>query len=265
MKFIFNTDDYKFSRYRKNEEGMSGKLYLATNKEDENDLWVVKGEFFDHALNEFVISMFANELNVLVPECKLAFYRDKLAAFIKYLPNIRLLSKKEAQEDAEVFEDYLKQFFIGAVFYNDDHLEVFIDDEKRVWQLDNAEGGLGSLKFHMRVLEMSEADKRFKEHFVNYIKGMEEKAEKHLRFAVKNVSEYDIGRQIAFNTLLDIIKLGENSESNDNIKGMFEAITKLLANGENIARLYATYLSSICNAAKKILVEFYSENIHTTD
>ena len=152
-------------------------LENRVNKEDENDLWVVKGDFFDHALNEFVISMFANELNVLVPECKLAFYRDKLAAFIKYLPNIRLLSKKEAQEEAEVFEDYLKQFFIGAVFYNDDHLEVFIDDKKRVWQLDNAEGGLGSLKFHMRVLEMSEADKRFKEHFVNYIKGMEEKAD----------------------------------------------------------------------------------------
>lgn len=80
----------KFSNF-----GDSGDLYLATNKHNPDEKYILKHEYYDCACNEYMYSKIGNKMGIKIAQVKLFILNDKEKKFksdfvcgIKYFENV---------------------------------------------------------------------------------------------------------------------------------------------------------------------------------
>ena len=73
------TSDFTFEKF--SNSGDSGDLYLATNKYDCNDKYIIKHEYYDCACNEFMYSKIGNKMGIKIALVKLFVVNDKEKKF----------------------------------------------------------------------------------------------------------------------------------------------------------------------------------------
>lgn len=252
MKYIFDPTNYYFEE-REGNPGLSGQLYNAFRFGNRRDQWVVKMHSVEDVVNEFVISVIGNELGILVPECKITILEGKLALFSKYIPNLKFLNKSEI-ENCEIMQDYLKQVFLADVFRNDDDREIYIDDKKQVWQLDNAMGGF-DVEGYAHISKASKINEILHDSLSHIMQSQNEYAEESVRETTNNLLTNELGQIVAFELLNKLYSLYANFNENENLSQMFDAISELA--GKDEAALYYAYLRGIFIGAHNIFVDWY--------
>ena len=122
------------------DNGDSGALELATSKTNPNEQYIIKkgNEYPELACNEFLYHKVATALGLYTQDVKIVNgdknYRRSAA--IRYVPNARLFSLKESNVENR------RSFFAFEALYvilnEDDSHEYYLDDNGRMFKLDNA-------------------------------------------------------------------------------------------------------------------------------
>lgn len=135
---ILQAVDFSFEPYRQDDLGDSGKLFLATSKQNPSIQYVVKSETPELACNEFIYHKIASELGLYTQEVKLFVgMRDgKYSAGIRYSPNAKNFNYDTA-DDAARHDFYVFQM-LYVILNEEDSMEFYIDEKNRVFKLDNA-------------------------------------------------------------------------------------------------------------------------------
>ncbi len=114
--------------------GDSGDLYLATNKHNNNEKYILKHEYYDCACNEYIYSKIGNKMGIKVVPVKLFVLDDKENKFksdfvcgIKYLENCKNVSFNYIEENKKSinnWKDYFRMLCLEVLFEESDGIEV---------------------------------------------------------------------------------------------------------------------------------------------
>jgi len=87
---ILYTSDFTLEKF--SSSGDSGELFLATNKKNHDERYIIKHEYYDCACNEYMYSKIGNKMGIKIAPVKLFVVNDKEKKFksdfvcgIKYL------------------------------------------------------------------------------------------------------------------------------------------------------------------------------------
>ena len=127
--YISNFTLKKFS-----DSGDSGNLYLATNKYNNNEKYILKHEYYDCACNEYMYSKIGNKMGINLPPVKLFVLDNKENKFksdfvcgIKYLENCQHVSFNYIEKNKDSinnWQDYFKMLCLETLFDESDGIEV---------------------------------------------------------------------------------------------------------------------------------------------
>jgi hypothetical protein len=127
--------------------GDSGRLQLATMKADPTVQYIVKNGFPELGCNEYMYHKIASALGMYTQEVRL--FRDEQyqhAAAICYVPNAREYHHYTST-NAEHRSAYYSFEALFLILNEDDSHEYFLDDNDRLFKLDNA----SSFKLNLSV------------------------------------------------------------------------------------------------------------------
>lgn len=140
---ILYTKDYILQDYSNN--GDSGKLLLAVNKNNNLEKYIVKHVYYNSACNEYMYSKVANKLGILTPQVKLFINNsnsNKLASDfvcgIEYLDSIKQVKYNDLINNIEYVKTYYKMVILELIFDQSDGIEYY-EYNNKLYQLDNAE------------------------------------------------------------------------------------------------------------------------------
>lgn len=127
--YISNFTLKKFS-----DSGDSGNLYLATNKYNNNEKYILKHEYYDCACNEYMYSKIGNKMGINLPPVKLFVLDNKENKFksdfvcgIKYLENCKHVTFnyiEKNKDNINNWQDYFKMLCLETLFDESDGIEV---------------------------------------------------------------------------------------------------------------------------------------------
>lgn len=128
--------------------GDSGDLYLATNKCNHNEKYILKHEYYDCACNEYMYSKIGNKMGIKVAPVKLFVLDDKENKFksdfvcgIKYLENCKHVSFNYIEENKDSinnWKDYFRMFCLEVLFEEGDGIEV-VRYNNEIYRLDTTD------------------------------------------------------------------------------------------------------------------------------
>lgn len=128
--------------------GDSGDLYLATNKHNHNEKYMLKHEYYDCACNEYMYSKIGNKMGVKIAQVKLFVLDDKEKKFksdfvcgIKYLENCEHLNFnyiEKNKDNINNWKDYFKMFCLELLFEEGDGIEV-VKYNNEIYRLDTTD------------------------------------------------------------------------------------------------------------------------------
>lgn len=126
-------------------DGDSGKLYLATNKYNHAEKYILKHEYYDCACNEFMYSKIGNKMGIKIAPVKLFILNDLEDKFksdfvcgIKYLENCEHISLKKLEQEKDKiknWQDYFKMLCLECLFEESDGIEV-VKYNNEIYRLD---------------------------------------------------------------------------------------------------------------------------------
>ena len=152
FKDVLNAEEYFFSNEIGDiEEGDSGELLIATNKDNIRKKYLVKHYHVDCACNEYVSSKLAKAVNANYPECKLfdlSECKDSEHFKTEYVVGIEWLDELKCYAPEKDIvtnpEDYYKYMCLAALFGDFDGFEAMCSNGK-LYKIDNACGFGASL------------------------------------------------------------------------------------------------------------------------
>lgn len=138
--YISNFTLEKFSNF-----GDSGDLYLATNKHNHNEKYILKHEYYDCACNEYMYSKIGNKMGIKIAPVKLFILDDKKNKFksdfvcgVKYLENCEHVNFdyiEKNKNNINNWKDYFRMVFLEALFQESDGIEV-VKYNNEIYRLD---------------------------------------------------------------------------------------------------------------------------------
>lgn len=149
---FLNAKDFTLQPYQPREyEGDSGRLQLAISKTDESVQYVVKSGMYGLACNEFMYHKVAAVLGLYTPEVKLiiGLPGHKQAGGIRYIPNAQKFIHNDGSETNRR-DDYLFQT-LYVILNEEDSQEHYIDEQGRLFKLDNAASFNIDFAFHDQI------------------------------------------------------------------------------------------------------------------
>ena len=128
--------------------GDSGELYLATNKKDQSEKYILKHQHYDCACNEFMYYKIGTKLGVNIAPVKLFIVNDNEDKFktpcvcgIKYLENSEHVSfkyVKENKNNIKNWQDYIKFISLESMFQESDGIEV-LKYKNEIYRIDTTD------------------------------------------------------------------------------------------------------------------------------
>lgn len=128
--------------------GDSGDLYLATNKHNLNEKYILKHEYYDCACNEYMYSKIGNKMGIKIAPVKLFVLDDKENKFksdfvcgIKYLENCEHVSFNHIEENKNSinnWKDYFRMLCLEVLFEEGDGIEV-VKYNNEIYRLDTTD------------------------------------------------------------------------------------------------------------------------------
>lgn len=125
--------------------GDSGDLYLATNKHNHNEKYILKHEYYDSACNEYMYSKIGNKMGIKIAPVKLFVLDDKEKKFksdfvcgIKYLENCEHVNFnyiEKNKNNIDNWKDYFRMFCLELLFEEEDGIEV-VKYNNEIYRLD---------------------------------------------------------------------------------------------------------------------------------
>lgn len=125
--------------------GDSGDLYLATNKHNYNEKYILKHEYYDCACNEYMYSKIGNKMGIKIAPVKLFIldvkdnkFKSDFVCGIKYLENCEHVSFNYIEENKDIinnWKDYFRMFCLETLFDESDGIEV-IKYQNEIYRLD---------------------------------------------------------------------------------------------------------------------------------
>lgn len=141
--YISNFTLEKFSN-----SGDSGDLYLATNKRDHNEKYILKHEYYDCACNEYMYSKMGNKMGIKIAPVKLFVLDNKQNQFksdfvcgIRYLENCECVNFnyiEKNKNDINNWKDYFRMFCLELLFEEGDGIEV-VKYNNEIYRLDTTD------------------------------------------------------------------------------------------------------------------------------
>lgn len=141
-KDILYISDFTLKKYSNN--GDSGELYLATNKKNKEEKYIIKHEYYDCACNEYMYSKIGNKMGIAIAPVKLFVLDNKKNMFksdfvcgIKYFENCKHVCFKDIKDNDEISnkQDYLKMIALETLFDEADGIEV-IEYNNKIYRID---------------------------------------------------------------------------------------------------------------------------------
>lgn len=133
----------KFSNF-----GDSGDLYLATNKHNPNEKYILKHKYYDCACNEYMYSKIGNKMGIKIAQVKLFILNDKEKKFksdfvcgIKYFENCEHVNFEHIiknKNNINNWEDYFRMLCLEALFEEGDGIEV-VKYNDEIYRLDTTD------------------------------------------------------------------------------------------------------------------------------
>lgn len=140
---ILYTSDFLFDVF--SDYGDSGILFLATNKNNFEEKYIVKHEYSDCACNEYIYSKVANAMGIKVPSVKLFMiddnenlFRSNFVCGVKYLDdcvhvNFNYIKKNKSK--IKNWHDYFRMYSLEGLFEEDDGVEIVMYKDE-IYRLD---------------------------------------------------------------------------------------------------------------------------------
>ena len=129
---ILYISDFTLEKY--DHLGDSGNLYLATNKQNQNEKYILKHEYYDCACNEYMYSKIGNKMGIKIAPVKLFVLDNKEKKFksdfvcgIKYFENCKHVDYDYISKNKDKinnFEDYFRMLGLESLFGESDGIEV---------------------------------------------------------------------------------------------------------------------------------------------
>ena len=135
---ILTSNDFMFAPYNPGIGIDSGALYLATSKTNPQIQYVIKSEYPELACNEFMYHKVAESVGLHMQAVKLfqGIKEKEYATGIRFSPNARKFDHKTATE--ENIRDFYAFHSLYVILNEEDSQEFYIDEQERVFKLDNA-------------------------------------------------------------------------------------------------------------------------------
>lgn len=143
---ILYVSDYILENF--SNHGDSGELYLATNKKDQSEKYILKYQHYDCACNEFMYYKIGTKLGVNIAPVKLFIVNDNEDKFktpcvcgIKYLENSEHVSfkyVKENKNNIKNWQDYIKFISLESMFQESDGIEV-LKYKNEIYRIDTTD------------------------------------------------------------------------------------------------------------------------------
>lgn len=146
LEDILDTKDFTFKKF--NNSGDSGSLLIATAKNNKDERYIIKHEYYDCACNEYMYSKIGNEMGINISPVKLFLVTDKKKLFksdfvcgIRYYENGKSVGYKyieENKEDIYNWKDYFKFLGMEDLFFEGDGIEV-IKENNLIYRIDTTD------------------------------------------------------------------------------------------------------------------------------
>lgn len=135
---ILNADEFTFSPYKPERQGDSGTLLLATSTSNPNIRYIVKSDTPELACNEFMYHKVSSALGIYTQEVKLfkGIENKRYAAGIRFSSKATKFSFDVATKLN--LHDYYSFQALYIILNEEDSNELYIDEDNRVFKLDNA-------------------------------------------------------------------------------------------------------------------------------
>ena len=144
---VLNADDFTFEPFdqKRDGDGDSGELLLATRKTDKTDKYIVKHAFCDCAANEYVYYNMAKAVDLTMPEVKLfrlsdpfddTLFKTEYVAGIKYLNIVEEHADDITAIRASNDYDYYGFFGLHKIFLENDLVHIVLADDKTLYRID---------------------------------------------------------------------------------------------------------------------------------
>lgn len=128
--------------------GDSGDLYLATNKRNPNEKYILKHEYYDCACNEYMYSKIGSKMGIKIAPVKLFVLDNKKNKFksdfvcgIKYLENCEFVDFdyiEKNKNNITNWKDYFRMFCLESLFEEGDGIEV-VRYNNEIYRLDTTD------------------------------------------------------------------------------------------------------------------------------
>lgn len=125
--------------------GDSGNLFLATNKYNSNEKYILKHEYYDCACNEYMYSKIGNKMGIKIAPVKLFILDDKEEKFksdfvcgIKFFENCKHVNFDyidKNKNNINNWEDYFRIICLESLFEEGDGIEI-IEYNNNIFRLD---------------------------------------------------------------------------------------------------------------------------------
>lgn len=143
---ILYISDFTLEKYRCG--GDSGNLFLATNKHNPLEKYVLKHEYYDCACNEYMYSKIGNKLGIKIASVKLFVLDNKKNVFksdfvcgIKYFENCKHVNFdyiETNKNNIDNWMDYFRMYGLGSLLEESDGIEV-VKHNKEIYRLDTTD------------------------------------------------------------------------------------------------------------------------------
>jgi len=140
---ILYTSDFTLEKF--SSSGDSGELFLATNKKNHDERYIIKHEYYDCACNEYMYSKIGNKMGIKIAPVKLFVVNDKEKKFksdfvcgIKYLEDCQHVNFKDIEDNKDNisnWKDYFRMFSLEFLFEESDGIEI-VKYKNELYRLD---------------------------------------------------------------------------------------------------------------------------------
>lgn len=143
--YILNTSEYTFSKF--SDGGFSGKILLATPKNNCLPRLLIKSENPSSACNEFMYSRVAELLGILIPKAYIMTVSPKDAHLfsspyvvgIEFMDGMHGFTLEEMRASELWRKEYAEQYALSAMFFQDDRVQLTMRTDGHITGFDFTE------------------------------------------------------------------------------------------------------------------------------
>lgn len=142
---LLYTSDFRFEFF--SDLGDSGELLIATNRNDSNDKYIIKHQYYDCACNEYMYSKIGNKMGISIALVKLFVVDDDNDMFVsdficgvKYFDNAKHVNSSYVIQNKDRiinWEDYFRMLGLSVLLNDGDSFEVLECDNK-IYRIDTS-------------------------------------------------------------------------------------------------------------------------------